>query len=338
MNKIMRSIRARAGVLFKQIVFPESNDIRILKAVEYLTANSLCRPILLEDEESRNQIREFDIDRPAVEIVKPSQQERLERYALKLADLRSHAGLTPSEARQLLENSPLYFAGMMVAVGDADGFVAGTQNFSSEVLRSALRTVGIQKGVNTVSSIFLMTLPDERVISYGDCAVVPDPNAEQLAEIAIESAQTHWKLTETEPVVALLSFSTKGSAVHKRVKLVQDALQVVRQKAPDLTIDGEFQFDAAFVPEVARAKAPDSPVAGKANVFIFPNLDAGNIAYKITERLAGASATGPIVQGLAKPVMDLSRGCSTEDVINAACVCSLMGEQETELKIFNSTQ
>ena len=213
----------------------------------------------------------------------------------------------------------------MVSAGYADGCVAGSVSTTGDVLKAAIQTIGLKKGSNVVSSIFLMSFPDGKVFSYGDCAVVPYPTSDQLATIAFDSAVSHKLITGAEPKVAMLSFSTKGSAQHERVELVQQAFEKLKEYNIDFAVDGELQFDTAFVESIGKRKAPNSEVAGNANVYIFPNLDAGNIAYKITERLAGATATGPIIQGLAKPMMDLSRGCEWDDIVNTACVCSLMG-------------
>jgi phosphate acetyltransferase len=239
--------------------------------------------------------------------------------------MRKHKGITRKEAREKLEDS-LYLGAILVATGRADGCVAGSIATTGDVIRAAIHCIGIREGIKTISSTFLMALQNQPPLTYADCGVVPYPDAEQLADIAIESARTHKLLTQKKPKVAMLSFSTKGSAKHERTDLVVEATKIVKHKKPELQVDGELQFDAAFVPEVALRKAPDSPIKGEANVFIFPNLDAGNIAYKITERLAGAAATGPILQGLAKPMMDLSRGCDWQDIVNAACVAIMMGE------------
>jgi phosphate acetyltransferase len=228
------------------------------------------------------------------------------------------------EIRKLLEN-PLYYAASMVNAGLADACVAGAIYTTPEVIRCALKVIGKKEDRSIISSTFLMAMPHGNVFTYADCGVVPYPDERQLADIALESAQTHERLTGNRAKVAMLSFSTKGSAPNERSQLVRDALQIAKQKDPNLVIDGELQFDAAYVPEIAARKAPDSILSGQANVFIFPNLDAGNIAYKITERLAGASATGPILQGLARPMMDLSRGCNSADIINCACAAILMG-------------
>ncbi|GAB5408887.1 MAG: phosphate acetyltransferase [Balneolaceae bacterium] len=250
----------------------------------------------------------------SIEVVNTSSYRKLDMYANSFLEKRKHKGITPDQAKKIVQD-PLFFAASMVAEGDADGCVAGSVSTTGDVLRAAIQTIGLKPGSNVVSSIFLMSFEDGKVFSFGDCAVVPYPTSDQLATIAIDSANSHQALTGEEPKVAMLSFSTKGSAKHDQVDLVEEALNISKQQSSLLKIDGTLQFDAAYVDSIGKQKAPDSEVAGKANVFIFPNLDAGNISYKITERLAGATATGPIIQGLAKPMMDLSRGCSWEEIL-----------------------
>lgn len=323
---IMKRIRKRAKAKQKHIIFPESSDPRVLQAAAFLSDEGICTVSFVGDREQMLQIAgQHNIALPeSLAIYNNSDSEYRKELADYIFERRKHKDISREEAEAMLDN-PLIFAGAMVAKGRADGCVAGSVAITGEVIKAAIYTIGLKEGTSIVSSIFLMAMPDGKVFTFGDCGVVPYPDAEQLADIAIESSHTHKLLTEQEPITAMLSFSTKGSAEHEMTRLVTDALKHARQKNPGLTIDGELQFDAAFVPEVAQRKAPNSYVAGKANVFIFPNLDAGNIAYKITERLAGATATGPILQGLAKPMMDLSRGCSWQDVVNAACVAVLMG-------------
>jgi phosphate acetyltransferase len=315
---IISDIRKRAKSSLKTIVFPRSSDERVVKAAEFLALNQLCIPVLIKN----GGMESFPEN---LKVVDPQTNEHVDAYATAFYERRKHKGLTKEQAIKAVQD-PLFFGASMVAAGDADGCVAGSVSTTGDVLRAAIQTIGLKAGSNVVSSVFLMSFEDGRVFTYGDCAVVPYPNEEQLATIAIDSAHTHQKVTGNKPKVAMLSFSTKGSAEHERIDLVRNALEIVKSHNLEFPVDGEMQFDSAIVPEIAQRKAPHSEVAGKANVFIFPNLDAGNIAYKITERLADATATGPIIQGLARPMMDLSRGCSWEDIVNTACVCSLMGE------------
>lgn len=325
MIDIIQQLRDRVSQHTKTIVFPETDDQRVLQAASFLSDQNICSVILIGDEQKvRNVACENGIDLPdSAQFFSVETSDFTEELAANLYGRRKHKGLSKHEASDKLKD-PLYFAAGLVAIDKADGCVTGSVATTGEVIRAAIHSIGLREGTNIVSSTFLMALKEGKVLTYADCGVVPYPDKHQLADIAIESARTHQLLTQEEPIIAMLSFSTKGSAIHERTELVTDALEIAREKAPTLQIDGEFQFDAAFVPEVAKRKAPESKVAGKANVFIFPNLDAGNIAYKITERLAGATATGPILQGLAKPMMDLSRGCAWQDIVNAACVAVLM--------------
>lgn len=324
---IIDQLRNRASGKGKTIVLPETYDSRVLKSASFLSDQNICSVILLGDEsEIRRKAKEEGIKLPeSIAFISHPTVDDPNSIIENLFDRRKHKGISREEAASQLED-PLYLAAGLVAVGKADGAVAGSIATTGEVIRSAIHSIGLREGTSIVSSTFLMALSDGNVLTYADCGVVPYPDENQLADIAIESARTHQLLTQEESIVAMLSFSTKGSAKHERTKLVIKGLEIAQEKAPGLRIDGELQFDAAFVPEVAKRKAPESKVAGSANVFIFPNLDAGNIAYKITERLAGATATGPILQGLAKPMMDLSRGCHWEDIVNAACVAILMSE------------
>lgn len=320
---LIQRIRDKAAKNRKRIVLPESHDLRTLKAADYLDKHKLCQVVLIGDESNiSNEMSRNGLSLDSIEIQHSENSANFTKYAEFYFEKRKAKGVSESQAHKIITNE-LYFAASMVANGDADGCVAGAVNTTGDVLKSAFQVIGMRKGSSVVSSIFLMTLKDGRTLTYGDCAVVPYPDSDQLASIANDSASTHFQLTGEVPKVAMLSFSTKGSAVHQNVDLVRNALEIVTRKHPDLQIDGELQFDAAFVPEIGIKKAPGSQVAGNANVFIFPNLDAGNIAYKITERLAGATATGPIIQGLNQPMNDLSRGCSWEDIVNTVCVTCL---------------
>ncbi len=326
---IIEQIRDRASALNKTVVLPETEDPRVLKAASLLDDQGICSVILVgEKSEIRSRAEQNRIelsDSIGFETFEATPYR--EKLIANLYERRKHKGISKKGAAEKLGDA-LYFGAGLVAIGNADACVAGSVATTGEVIKAALHSIGLRQGIEIVSSIFLMAFPDGRVLTYADCGVVPYPDKNQLADIAVESARTHKLLTRQDPAVAMLSFSTKGSANHERTHLVNDALNIARQKAPDLLIDGELQFDAAYVSEVAARKAPESKVAGRANVFIFPNLDAGNIAYKITERLAGAAATGPILQGLAKPMMDLSRGCKWQDIVNASCVAILMGSNE----------
>lgn len=324
---IISKIRQEAGRRNKRIVLPEAHDKRTLHAATFLAENGICTPILLGEPEkiiALYKAAELELH-PGVEIHHHLNSEFRERFAISLYEKRKSKGLLYDEAFELMDNE-LYFGASMVNLGMVSGCVAGAVNTTGDVLRAAIHVIGLKKGSSVVSSIFLMSLPDGRVFTYGDCAVVPYPTADQLASIAVDSAATHEQLTGDQAKVAMLSFSTMGSALHERTQLVIEATRIARGIDPDMLIDGELQFDAALLPAIGQRKAPGSDVAGQANVFIFPNLDAGNIGYKITERLGGAIATGPVIQGLAQPMNDLSRGCSWEDIVNTAAVCVLQAQ------------
>lgn len=321
---ITGQLRETAAQTRATIVLPEGTDPRVIQAAIRLRNQRIVQPVLLGDpQQIFDAASSANLDLPSkIDMIDPANSDQRDHFADLFYEKRKAKGITLEEAAERVVD-PLVFGALLVDSGEADGCVAGAVNATSSVLRAALLVIGVQEGGSIVSSCFLMVLPDGRPITYGDCGMVPAPNAEQLASIAIASAQTHQQLTGEEPIVAMLSFSTKGSAEHESVDKVRTACDLVREMEPDLLIDGELQFDAAYVSAVGERKAPDSAVAGRANVFIFPNLDAGNIAYKITERLGGAQALGPIIQGLAKPMHDLSRGCGTDDIVLMAAIAAV---------------
>jgi phosphate acetyltransferase len=323
---LIENLRNLARKNLKVIVLPEGTEPRVIAAAAQMRADKIAEPILLGEE---NRIREIatseGVNLGEITLIDPSRHDRRTEFTEKYYELRKHKGITIDEAGKTIQD-PLYFAAMMLRENMAAGAVAGSVNTTGDVLRAAIQIVGLQPDIEVVSSCFLMVLPQGKVLTFADCAVIPDPTAENLASIAISSANTHQKLAGSDPKIAMLSFSTKGSAKHPLVEKVVKATELIENMKPSLKVDGELQFDAAFLPEVGKRKAPDSAVAGQANVFIFPDLNAANIGYKMVERLAGATAVGPVIQGLAKPYNDLSRGCSVADIINVAAICSILSD------------
>ncbi|TFB08093.1 phosphate acetyltransferase [Candidatus Atribacteria bacterium MT.SAG.1] len=327
--RISQLIREKAKKNPKIVVLPEGEEPRMIKATETIINEGFASLILLGKEENiKSKAQELGIKLPnEIKIINPKDSDKLKEYAESYYQLRKNKGLSLDEAYQLLEN-PLYFGALMVYQNDADGLVAGSINSTGDVFRPALQTIKTAPGIDIVSSSFIMVLPDcpygeSGVVVFADCAINPEPNAKQLADIAIASAATGKALVGFEPRVAMLSFSTKGSAKHPLVDKVIEATKIVQEKKPELLIDGELQADAALIPSIGERKAPNSKIAGKANVLIFPDLHSANIAYKLVERLAKAEAIGPISQGMRKPVNDLSRGCSDEDIVNVVAITVL---------------
>jgi phosphate acetyltransferase len=326
---ILSVIKDRARQARRTVVLPEGTEKRVIVAARTLTEEKIAKVILLGDTAKISQLSELHgLDANLVEIVNPMESDDYEAFINLLLERRKGKGMTRDRAAEAMKKE-LYFGAALVQTGEADASVAGSINTTGDVLRAALHVIGLAPGINTLSSSFLMTLPEfggveDKVFMFADCAVVPNPTSAQLSSIAASTANTLKKLVGEEPRVAFLSFSTKGSARHEDIDKVTKAVEIFRKDHPDIPADGELQADAAIIPGIGERKAPGSPVAGKANVLIFPDLDAGNIAYKLVERMAGAVATGPIIQGLALPCNDLSRGCSPQDIVNVSAIAVLM--------------
>ena len=306
-KNIVKDIRRRAGQLQKLIILPEKDDLRIQEAAKIITKEKIARIILLGKE--------------------GLESKKIDAFSQIFFETRKHRGITIDQAREAVSH-PLYYAAMMVRAGEADGFVAGAAHSTPDVAKAAIYCIGVDERIKTVSSCFIMVVADKSfgengVFIFADCGIVPQPTSQQLAQIAISSAELAKNVFDILPRVAMLSYSTKGSAKGPLVDKVKEATQLVRQQRPDLLIDGELQADAAIMPEVAKIKDAQGPLAGKANVLIFPDLEAGNISYKLVQRLSKARAIGPLLQGLNKPCSDLSRGALVEDIVDTVAVTAL---------------
>jgi len=321
--ELLEKIKENASKRRKTLVLPESHDERVLKAAEILLKNKIASVITLGNEEKIwSDAKRLGLELSGIRTINPEKSELLSDYANIFYNKRKHKGVTIESAREIIKRD-LFFGAMLVKEGMADGGVSGSFASTSDVMRAGIQCIGMPEGISIVSSFFLMIFP-EQTYSFADCGVVPNPDAIQLADIAVTTADNHKKLTGEKPYIAMLSFSTKGSATHELTEKVIEATRIAKEKRPDLQIDGELQFDAAIVDSVGKKKAPGSNVAGRANVLIFPDLNAGNIGYKIAQRLGKAEAVGPVVQGLIKPFSDLSRGCSVEDIVNSSAIAALM--------------
>ena len=321
------TIKARAKADKKRIVLPESEDRRTYEAAAQILAEDLADLIIIGSEEAVKKGSE-GLDVSKATVIDPTTFEKTDAYVDKLVELRSKKGMTEDQAREIIMTDYTYYGVMMVKMGDADGLVAGACHSTANTLRPCLQVLKTKPGTKLVSAFFMMVVPDceygdDGVFVFGDCGLNQNPTAEELAAIAESSAESFRQLTGNEPRVAMLSHSSKGSAKHADVDKVAEATRIAKEANPDLALDGELQLDAAIVPSVGASKAPDSKVAGKANVLIFPDLDAGNIGYKLVQRLAKAEAYGPMTQGIAAPVNDLSRGCSAEDIVGVVAITAV---------------
>ncbi len=321
---LMKQITEKAKSMSRKLVFPEGTEERTIKAAKILRDEKIVIPVLIGDNSKiQEKAREIDVDLTGIDIADPKTSSYMEDFSREFYNLRKHKGLTYEQAQEQMRD-PLYFGAMMLRKGYASGSIAGAENATGNVIRPAIQVVGLKEGIKVVSSMFIMITTDGRIFGFADSAVVPDPDKDQLASIAMATAQTYQLLTDIEPVVAMLSFSTKGSAKHPRADKVIEATEIVKKTMPELKVDGELQVDAAIVPAVGEKKAPGSDVAGKANVLIFPDLDSANIGYKLVQRFAGAQAIGPFLQGLNKPANDLSRGCSVDDIVKVAATTAIL--------------
>ncbi len=330
----IQEIKEKAKANLQTIVLPETEDLRTLEAAHIALKEKIAKIILIGDSVAiQKRASEKQLDLKDAVFINPKSCDELESYVELFVKLRKHKGLSESSARALLLENPLYFGVALVKSKVANGMVAGAVNSTADVLRASLQILGTKPSSKLVSTFFLMIVPNcnygERgIFVFADSGLVQNPNPQELASIAIDSAKSFESLVGKKAVVAMLSHSTKGSAKHPDVDKVIEATRIAQEEAPDIALDGEFQLDAAIVPSVGKSKAPDSKIAGNANVLVFPDLDAGNIGYKLTQRLANAEAYGPITQGIAGAVNDLSRGCSSEDIVGVIAITSLQAQQQ----------
>jgi len=331
--ELMNKLWAAAKADKRRIVLPEGDEERTLVAAQRIKELGLAYPILVGETNSiTNKANALGVDLEGVEVIDPQNSDKLEAYINAFYELRKNKGMTLEKAEKIVKD-PLYYGTMMVKMNDADGMVSGAVHTTGDLLRPGLQIIKTAPGVSVVSSFFIMNVPGsslghDGMLLFADCAVNPNPTAEELAAIAIATADTAKNLCQMDPKVAMLSFSTLGSANHELVEKVRKATAIANELRPDLDIDGELQLDAALVESVASQKAPNSKVAGKANVLVFPDLQSGNIGYKLVQRFANAEAIGPMCQGFAKPINDLSRGCSSEDIVNVVALTAVQAQAQ----------
>lgn len=331
--KFIEQIKQRAKKDIKTIILPEAEDKRVLEAASKVAKEGFANIILLGNKEQiEKDSSKYNLDLSKIEIIDVNSSDKKQDYANKLYELRKAKGLTLDEAEKLIEE-PIYFGMMMLKNNEADGLVSGAAHSTANTLRPALQILKTAPNTKLVSAFFIMCVPnceygEHGNFVYGDCGLNQNPTADELSEIAISSAKSFEVLVQSEPKVAMLSYSTYGSAKSELTEKVIEATKLVKEKSPNLLVDGELQVDAAIIPEIAKSKAPGSPIKGNANVLIFPDLDAGNIGYKLTQRLAKAEAYGPLCQGIAKPVNDLSRGCSAEDIVGVVAITSVQAQNQ----------
>ena len=331
--EFLEKIYERSRKTKKKILLSEASDERVLKAIEGILRSGISIPVLIGDPKEADRVAKKEgIDLKGLEIIDNKKTKGLDKYVALYCEKRKNKKVSQEDALKIITRNPVFYAALMVAAGDADGFVAGASTTTRDVAKAAIYCIGSAESIKTVSSSTLLILDDKTlgsngVFIYADAGIVPDPTAEQLADIAISSARMAKILLDDQPKIAMLSYSTKGSGgSDKSIQKVREATRLVMQREPNLLIDGEIQVDCAVVPEVAQRKDPDSRIKGRANIFIFPNLDAGNISYKLTQRLANARAIGPLLQGLQKPASDLSRGCDFQDIIDAVAITAVRAQ------------